>query len=184
MKISKNKYIILDRDGTLIEEKNYLHDPDQVSLLPGVIEGLKKLASAGYKFIVLTNQSGIGRGYFKESDMFLVNDRLSAILSEEEIRITRFYYCPHKPEEECRCRKPRLGMVHDACSELGLSFEDIDYVIGDKKSDVELADNIKIKSVLVMTGYGRTSIKEGVSATYIAEDLDQAADLIINDMGM
>ena len=112
MKISKNKYIILDRDGTLIEEKNYLHDPDQVSLLPGVIEGLKKLASAGYKFIVLTNQSGIGRGYFKESDMFAVNERLSFILSSEGIEITKFYYCPHKPEEGCRCRKPKPGMVH------------------------------------------------------------------------
>ncbi|MGD9639814.1 MAG: D-glycero-alpha-D-manno-heptose-1,7-bisphosphate 7-phosphatase, partial [Synergistaceae bacterium] len=152
--IENNKFIILDRDGTIIQDKNYLHDPDQVFLLPGVVKGLKKLSHKGFKFIVLTNQSGIGRGYFKESDMFLVNDRLSAILSEEGIRITRFYYCPHKPEEECRCRKPRLGMVHDACSELGLTIEDICCVIGDKKSDVELADNIGAASVLVLTGYG------------------------------
>lgn len=184
MKISKNKYIILDRDGTLIEERNYLHDPDQVSLLPGVIDGLKKLASAGYKFIVLTNQSGIGRGYFTESDMFSVNERLSSILSSEGIEITRFYYCPHKPEDGCRCRKPKPGMVYDACSELGLTIEDIDCVIGDKKSDVELADNIGAASVLVLTGYGRAVFQKDVRASFVAENIDKAADIIIKDLGM
>ena len=184
MKIKRNKYIILDRDGTLIEEKNYLHEPNQVSLLPGVIDGLKKLALEGYKFIVLTNQSGIGRGYFSESDMFSVNQRLSSILLAEGIEISGFYYCPHKPEDGCRCRKPKPGMVHDACSELGLTIEDIDCVIGDKKSDVELADNIGAVSVLVLTGYGRTVYQKDARACFVAEDIDQAADFIIKNLEM
>ncbi len=173
------KYIILDRDGTLIKDKNYLHDPQDVELLPGVVDGLKKLASGGFKFIVLTNQSGIGRGYYKESDLFLVNERISSMLSDEGIEITRYYYCPHKPEEECCCRKPKPGMVYRACSDLEIDFDGIHCVIGDKKSDVELADNIGVKSVLVLTGYGRSALEEGACASYVADDLDKAAELLL-----
>ncbi|NLD05531.1 MAG: HAD family hydrolase [Synergistaceae bacterium] len=175
------KLIILDRDGTLIEEKNYLHDPDEVKIIPGVVDGLKKLTCEGYKFIVLTNQSGIGRGYFEESDMFLVNAKISKLLSYEGIEILKFYYCPHKPEDDCKCRKPKPGMVNNACFELGLSIKDIYCVIGDKKSDVELAENIGVKSILVLTGYGRSSLKDGVCASHVTEDLKEAADLIIKE---
>ncbi|MDD4469239.1 MAG: HAD hydrolase-like protein [Acholeplasmataceae bacterium] len=95
-----------------------------------------------------------------------------------------FYFCPHKPEEGCRCRKPKPGMVQQACWELGLTIEDIGYVIGDKMSDVELADNIDALSVLVLTGYGRAVRQEDVSPSFVARDIDQAADFIIKDMGM
>ena len=107
--------------------------------------------------------------------MFAVNERLSFILSSEGIEITKFYYCPHKPEEGCRCRKPKPGMVQQACWELGLTIEDIGYVIGDKMSDVELADNIDALSVLVLTGYGRAVRQEDACS----QDIDQAADFII-----
>lgn len=177
-----SKFILLDRDGTLIEEKDYLHDPDDVIILPGVVEGLKKLAGEGYKFIVLTNQSGIGRGYFNDQDMFLVNAEISSLLLNEGVEILRFYHCPHAPEEECECRKPKPGMVYNACSELGLHIDDVYCVIGDKKSDIELAEKIGVKSILVLTGYGRSSLYDGVCASYIAEDLGDAAKFILNDV--
>ena len=179
---SNSKFILLDRDGTLIEEKNYLHDPDDVKILPGVIEGLKKLSGEGYKFIVLTNQSGIGRGYFDDQDMFLVNAKISSLLLNEGVEILRFYHCPHAPEEECECRKPKPGMVYNACSELGFFIDNIYCVIGDKKSDIELAENIGVKSILVLTGYGRASFRDGVCSSYIAEDLEDAAKFILNDV--
>jgi len=180
---SNSKFILLDRDGTLIEEKNYLHDPDDVKILPGVIEGLKKLSGEGYKFIVLTNQSGIGRGYFDDQDMLLVNAKISSLLLNEGVEILRFYHCPHAPEEECDCRKPKPGMVYNACSELGFFIDNIYCVIGDKKSDIELAENIGVKSILVLTGYGRSSFRDGVCSSYIAEDLEDAAKFILNDVG-
>ncbi len=179
---SNSNFIFLDRDGTLIEEKNYLHDPDDIKILPGVVEGLKKLACEGYKFIVLTNQSGIGRGYFEEQDMYSVNAKISLLLLNEGVEILRFYHCPHAPEEECECRKPKPGMVYNACSELGFLIDNIYCVIGDKKSDIELAENIGVKSILVLTGYGRSSFRDGVCASYIAEDLEDAAKFILNDV--
>ena len=94
-----------------------------------------------------------------------------------------FYFCPHKPEEGCRCRKPKPGMVQQACWELGLTIEDIGYVIGDKMSDVELADNIDALSVLVLTGYGRAVRQEDVRPSFAARGIDQAADFMIKDMG-
>ena len=182
MMYKKDKFIILDRDGTLIEEKNYLHDPDDVIIFPGVVEGLKKLADEGFKFIVLTNQSGIGRGYFDYQDMYSVNAKISLSLLNEGVEILRFYYCPHAPEENCECRKPKPGMVYNACSELGLHIDDVYCVIGDKKSDIELAENIGVKSILVLTGYGRSSFNDGVCASYIAKDLGDAAKFILNDV--
>ena len=177
-----SKFILLDRDGTLIEEKNYLYDPNDVKILPGVIEGLKKLAAEGYKFIVLTNQSGIGRGYFNDQDMYSVNAKISSLLSNQGVEILRFYHCPHAPEEDCECRKPKPGMVYNACSDLGFFINNIYCVIGDKKSDIELAENLGVRSILVMTGYGRSSFKGGVCASYIAEDLEDAAKFILDDV--
>ena len=178
---SNTKFILLDRDGTLIEEKNYLHDPNDVKILPGVVEGLKMLAAEGYKFIVLTNQSGIGRGYFDDQDMYSVNTKISSLLSNQGVEILRFYHCPHAPEEECACRKPKPGMVYNACSELGFFIDNIYCVIGDKKSDMDLAENIGVRSILVLTGYGRSCFKNGVCASYIADDLEDAAKFILND---
>lgn len=177
-----SKFILLDRDGTLIEEKNYLHDPDDVKILPGVVKGLKKLAAEGYKFIVLTNQSGIGRGYFNDQDMYSVNAKILLSLLNEGIEILRFYHCPHSPEEDCECRKPKPGMVYNASSELGFLIDDIYCVIGDKKSDIELAENIGVKSILVLTGYGRSTLEDGICSSYIAEDLEDAAKFILNDV--
>ncbi|MDD3673484.1 MAG: HAD-IIIA family hydrolase, partial [Synergistaceae bacterium] len=108
--------------------------------------------------------------------------KISLSLLNEGVEILRFYYCPHAPEENCECRKPKPGMVYNACSELGLHIDDVYCVIGDKKSDIELAENIGVKSILVLTGYGRSSFNDGVCASYIAKDLGDAAKFILNDV--
>lgn len=180
MNDKKNRYVILDRDGTLIVDKNYLHDPDEVELLPGVVDGLKKLISEGYGLIVVTNQSGVGRGYFGESEVQAVNSKLSALLNSHGIDVLGFYHCPHTPEDNCGCRKPAIGMVCEACRELCFSLGDVQCVIGDKTSDVSLADNLGVPSVLVLTGYGESCLNNGASPSFCAKNMMEAANYIIN----
>ncbi|MEG6552093.1 HAD-IIIA family hydrolase, partial [Desulfocurvibacter africanus] len=114
------RYVVLDRDGTIIVDKHYLADPEGVELLPGAVEGLARLAGAGLGLVVATNQSGIGRGYFGEEDLHLVNARLSEVLAEHGVHIERYYFCPHGPEADCACRKPCTGLLDQAARELGL----------------------------------------------------------------
>ncbi|MCE5202234.1 MAG: HAD family hydrolase [Synergistaceae bacterium] len=174
------KWIILDRDGTIIAEKGYLHDPDEVEILPGVIEGLTKLKEAGYKLIVLTNQSGIGRGYYSENDMEAVHSRISALLSEQGIEIAGYYHCPHTPDDGCGCRKPKTGLAGEAANELGFDLVEIACVIGDKRCDVELARNLGVPSILVKTGYGAEEYAEGVCALHTVQNLNEAAEIVLN----
>ncbi len=173
------KYILLDRDGTIIEDKHYLSDPEGVELIPGAQEGLKKMSDAGFGLIVVTNQSGIGRGYYGESDMRAVNERMEELLAGSGVRFTAIYHCPHAPDQECDCRKPATGMFDQAIAKYGISPEDT-YVIGDKICDVELGLAKGAAGILVRTGKG---IKEEPKckdrATYIADDLVDAADYIL-----
>lgn len=179
MKSGRRKWLILDRDGTLIQEKNYLHDPEGVVIYPEVIKGLCKLKESGYKFVVVTNQSGIGRGYYTENDLKAVNLRISSLLKEYGIEIAGYYHCPHVPGYGCSCRKPAAGLISTAASELGFDISDIAYVIGDKKSDVELAENIGVPSVLVKTGYGAEEYENGASPAFAVQDFNEAADVIL-----
>lgn len=147
--MSGGKWIALDRDGTLIADTGYLSDPDGVRILPGVAEGLRLLAGAGYRFIVITNQSGIGRGYFTERDARAVNARTEEILRASGVVIERSYYCPHTPEDGCRCRKPGTELAERAARELGFAPGDIHCVIGDKPCDAQLGQNLKTHFVLI-----------------------------------
>ena len=173
------KWLIMDRDGTLIEDRDYLHDPEEVVIFPEVISGLSKLGKSGYKFVVVTNQSGIGRGYYTESDMNAVNARISFLLMEYGIEIAGYYHCPHVPEYGCGCRKPRTGLLYSAAAALGFKLGDIAYVIGDKKSDVELAENIGVPSILVKTGYGAKEYANGACPSFAVQDFDEAANIIL-----
>ena len=177
------KWIILDRDGTLIVDKGYLHDPEEVKVFPEVVEGLSRLKEHGYKFIVITNQSGIGRGYYSERDMEAVHSKISSILIEHGIEISGYYHCPHVPNEDCKCRKPKSGLVSKAAAEIGFNFVEIACVIGDKKCDLELAENIRVPSILVMTGYGAREYAEGVRALYTAQDFNEAAEIVLKVNG-
>ncbi len=171
-------YVLLDRDGTVIVEKNYLADPDGVELLPGAVEGLRLLLAAGYGLVLITNQSGVGRGYFTLEDLGRVNQRLEQMLAEAGIRLEGIYICPHAPEQDCECRKPKPKLAIDAAAELGFDLQQA-WMIGDKSADVDLARNAGTRAVLVRTGYGRKTEAAGVVADYVAEDLSAAAARIL-----
>lgn len=149
--------VFLDRDGTIIVEKKYLKDPDQVYLEESVIEGLAQLQGMGHPLFVVSNQSGIGRGKFTENDTRRVNARVDGLLRQEGIEILAWYYCPHSPDADCACRKPLPGMALSAATDWGIRLAG-SYVIGDKRSDLELADAIGGTGILVTSGHGREDI--------------------------
>lgn len=152
--------ILLDRDGTIILDKHYLHDPEGVELFPDAGEALKQLAENGAQFFVLTNQSGIGRGYFTEDDFSLCTQRLAALLSFFGVKISSTEFCPHAPESGCNCRKPLVGMWQTLVDTFGIQA-DKSVMIGDKIADVELGLNAGLAaSILVLTGKGIAQAKE------------------------
>lgn len=163
--------LLLDRDGTLIEERHYLADPAGVKLLPGVGSALRRLRLAGYRLALATNQSGIGRGYFGAETLAAIHARMAALLLQEGVALDAILHCPHHPEEGCSCRKPRPGMLLQACSELGVAAAQ-SIVVGDKDCDVELARAGGAAAVLVRTGYG--------AATEAADRCDP--DLCVDDL--
>lgn len=134
------KALFLDRDNTLIKDKGYIHEPEKVEILPGVVEGLRLLREAGYLLIVVSNQSGIGRGYFRVEDFHAVNKRIQELLKPSNVQIDDFFFCPHKPEDNCNCRKPKTGMVKEAVKKWNIDLKK-SFVIGDKEIDVLLAAN-------------------------------------------
>lgn len=176
--MNRRRFVLLDRDGTVIEDKHYLCDPEGVELLPGAVEGLRRMQDMGFGLALLTNQSGVGRGYFTEDDVHAVNNRLLSLLREQNVRIDAVYHCPHAPEENCRCRKPEPGMMLQAAGELGFDpFES--FMIGDKLADMQLGRNAGAVSILVRTGKGaqEEDACRGI-ADHVVDDLAQAADII------
>jgi histidinol-phosphate phosphatase family protein len=172
--------VFLDRDGTLIVEKRYLSDPRGVELEEGVVDGLARLQEDGHPLIVLSNQSGIGRGMFTEQDAERVNERVAALLSGFGIHILAWYMCPHAPDFACDCRKPLPGMPLAASRDLGLALPG-SYVVGDKQCDLEVADAIGGTGILVTTGHGRDSVDWATRAGRpVAPGLRGAAEYIIS----
>ncbi len=176
-----SKYICFDRDGTINKEVEYLSRPEDVELYPEVIPALKKLNDAGYGIIIVTNQSGIGRGYYTEDDMHAVNNKITQLLSEQGIDVEKFYFCPHISNDGCRCRKPMSGMLDDAAAEFGFEMGKI-IVVGDKICDVELGQNVGGRGILLRTGHGyKVDLNsEVVKPDYVCEDLLEAVDWILN----
>ncbi len=151
------KTAFLDRDGTLIEERNYLSDPDQAVLLPGVAEGLKSLMDQGFRLVVVSNQSGVGRGYFTEAQAHKVNARVDEMLKRQGVDIAAWYICPHAPEQPCDCRKPSPGMVDQACAAFAVDLP-ASIMIGDKDIDLQLAGNTGMRGFLVTSGHAEKHI--------------------------
>src|SRR5690349_19298928 len=146
--------VFLDRDGTLIEEADYLSKPEGVVLYPGVGPALRRLMDFGFKLVIVTNQSGIGRGYFSEADMNRVNDRMLELLAADGVRIDKIYFAPEAPDQPSRGRKPSPQFLFDARDELGIDLAR-SFIIGDKLIDLECGWNAGVKrSILVRTGYG------------------------------
>ncbi|MBU1001244.1 MAG: HAD family hydrolase [Proteobacteria bacterium] len=149
--------IILDRDGTVILDKHYLCEPDGVEFIPGAARALDRMARAGLKLFVATNQSGIGRGYFSEGDYLAVEQRLGEMLAACGVCLAGSVFCPHAPEEHCPCRKPATGLWEALVRDHGLDPATT-VIIGDKPADISLGLNAGLAaSVLVLTGKGQAS---------------------------
>ena len=146
----KRPAVFLDRDGTLIEEVNYLSRVEDLRLYSYTADSVKLLKDNGFLLIVVTNQSGIGRGVYSEADMHSIHEAIQAELGGA---IDAFYFCPHLPDEGCKCRKPGLGMIKAAMAEFEIDLEN-SWMIGDKKIDVETGHAASLSTSLVSTGYG------------------------------
>lgn len=160
------KAIILDRDGTINVEKDYLHKIEDFEFEAGVVEGLKLLTTLGYIFVVVTNQSGIARGYYTEKDLEILNRYIASLLEKEGIKIEKFYFCSHHPEKgvgkykvECNCRKPNSGMLEEAIEEFGIDREK-SFMVGDNISDAEAGIKAGVTPIHVTTGHGIEHISD------------------------
>ena len=196
------KNVLLDRDGTIIVEKHYLHDPAQVELVPGAGQALGALKAVGLRLYVVTNQSGIGRGYYQEKDFQAVQARLRQLLEPFGAVLDGEAFCPHAPLEQCACRKPEQGLWLSLCAEHGLAPEET-VMIGDNASDVAFGLACCLaESILVLTGHGQRFARElGLDIpaeakawtrpfprlpgrpTVLAKDLAVAAAFILKNLG-
>jgi D-glycero-D-manno-heptose 1,7-bisphosphate phosphatase len=178
--------VFLDRDGTVIEEIEYLASPRQVRLIAGAADAIGRLNALGIPVVVVTNQAGVARGYFPESRVAEVHAHLDRLLAERSAHIDRYYVCPHHPQEgkapyrrECDCRKPRPGMLLRAAADLGLDLS-ASCLIGDKLSDLEAGASAGCQTILVRTGYG--ALHEGMAVAQnpcllvVADSLAEAVD--------
>jgi D-glycero-D-manno-heptose 1,7-bisphosphate phosphatase len=172
------RFVLIDRDGTLNLEKQYLSTPDQLELIPGAASALKRLQNAGWGICVVTNQSGIARGYFDAERVGKVHQRLTAMLAQFDVQLDGIYLCPHGPGEGCNCRKPLPGMILQAIAVHGFDPRKA-WVIGDKEVDVGLGHAVGAKAILVRTGYGK-QYELGTKADLVADDLAAGVDLILD----
>jgi D-glycero-D-manno-heptose 1,7-bisphosphate phosphatase len=175
--------IFLDRDGTIIEDKNYISRPEQVVVLPGAQAALRELCAAGFELFIVSNQSGVGRGYFSLADVEKVNEHLRQEFSRKGVEFKKIYVAPEAPETPSHGRKPSPQFLFDARDEFGIDLAR-SYMIGDKMIDLQCGWNAGVrKSILVRTGYGgqveRDFAKE-LSAALIVDDLPAAAVWILS----
>ncbi len=176
----KNKAIFLDRDGVIIEDKGYVHKAEDLKFIEGSIEALKLLSKTDYKLIVITNQAGIGRGYYSKKDYHKFTNIMLRKLSAEKARIDKIYFCPHHPDDNCDCRKPKIKMLKRAERDLSIDFSK-SWVIGDKTIDIKMGENAGCKTILVKTGCRGGDDNYKVSPTLITENLIEAAEYILNE---
>jgi len=172
----RRRYVVLDRDGTIIEEREYPSQPNEIALISGTGGALRELQRLGFGLVVLTNQSGIGRGFFDQNQLERVHERLTQLLVQEGVRLDGIYICPHTPEDNCLCRKPRLGLLQRAAEELRFRPEN-SIVIGDKDIDIDMGQRAGAMTFLVRTGYG-AQFENAVNADFVVEDLAAAAAVI------
>lgn len=176
--MSGDKAIFLDRDGVVVEDTGYVYKTEHFKLLPNAIKGMKLLRN--YKLFIVTNQSGIGRGFYTLSDFQKFNNHLLEQLKKHNVKIEKIYYCPHKPQDNCKCRKPKIKLLKDAEKEFKINLKS-SFVIGDKKSDIELGNNAGCKTILVLTGDGINANAKDEISDYIAKDLLDAAKWILRN---
>ena len=190
--IGKYRAVFLDRDGTINEEVGYLDSLEKLKLLAPSFAAIRRINESGMKAVVITNQSGVAKGYFTEDLVRRAHRAIQEMLREKGANIDRFYYCPHHPTDgegdyvkACECRKPEAGMLIRASREMDIDLPR-SYVVGDTAKDVETARKVGAKGILVKTGYGQQSIASGLEAAsvtpdYIAEDILDAVAWIMKD---
>lgn len=174
---SKRRFVLIDRDGTINVERHYLSDPDQLELIPGTAAAIRRLNAAGLGVAVVTNQSGVARGYFGLDQVARVHDRMVAMLAAEGAAIDGIYLCPHGPDADCTCRKPLPGMIEQAAAEHGFDPARA-FMVGDKEVDIGLGRAVGATTFLVRTGYGR-DYEAATKADHVVDDLAAAAAMIV-----
>ncbi len=180
---NRKPLLLIDRDGTLITEQDYLKDPKKVKFLAGSLAGLKRLYHAGYALVVVSNQSGVGRGLMTLSDVKKVTARFCQLVQRAGVRLAGVYWCPHHPNVNCACRKPKLGMVRQAARALKRSYRG-SISIGDKWCDVQLGKSTGGQGILVRTGHGRQTLRtKGThpDPVFIARNFASAARWILQN---
>lgn len=188
-----NRAVFLDRDGTINVEKHYLHKFEDFEFLPGAIEALRMLQDAGYILIIVTNQSGIGRGYYTEVDFLKLNEWMLNELEKKNVHISKVYYCPHLPNafvkeyrKNCACRKPALGMFESAIKEFNIDL-DHSYAIGDKLRDCTICEKSNCKGFLIEKNENLAVIEDVKAGKHIniryANNLMDSVKKIITENG-
>jgi len=179
--------VFLDRDGTINSDEGYVNRPELLSLIPGAAEAIRGLNTAGFPVFVVTNQSGIGRGYTTREGLEAVHQKLKALLKAQGAHLEGIYSCPHAPDRACRCRKPAPGMIVRAIQDFSKGRIDLSqsYIVGDKDLDLLLAKAVGSRPILVRTGYGRETERKlpslGLEQVPVVEDLAEAAARILNE---
>jgi len=174
----KSPAVFIDRDGTINEEIGFLHEPEKFALLPGVLEGLKKFQDMGYKIIIITNQGGIGLGYYTKEDFYKVNSVMLKAFSKAGIMVDKIYFCPHSLAENCQCRKPALGLIRLAEEQLNIDMSNSVF-IGDRTVDIETARRAGCRSILVKTGIAGKDGEYDTVPDFIADGVLEAAEIIL-----
>jgi heptosyltransferase-2 len=177
--------VFLDRDGTTNRDTGYIKTPDELQIFPGAVEAVARLKQAGARVVMITNQSGVGRGLFSTETLAAIHARLRAVFEAGGAPFDGLYYCPHHPDDGCACRKPGTAMVERAVTDLGLDLSRA-YVLGDQRRDVDLARRIGAKGILVTTGPTSAQAleelrQEGAAPDYVATDLSQAVTWLFAD---
>src|SRR5258708_37609783 len=165
-------FVLLDRDGTINFERHYLSDPQQVELLPDAARGLRLMQGLGLGLLVVTNQSGLARGYFDEACLKQIHLRLSELLAAEQVHLDGIFYCPHHPDDHCSCRKPGTALAHAAVQQFGFELTQC-FVVGDKVCDIDFGRRLSATTLLVRTGYGAATL--GAEPAYTVDNLYEAA---------
>jgi D-glycero-D-manno-heptose 1,7-bisphosphate phosphatase len=176
--VNPQRSILLDRDGTILVERGYLSEPAGVELLPHAAAGLRRLRELGFSLVVVTNQSAVGRGHFDVARLAEIHQRMTELLDAKGVKLDGIYFCPHRPEDHCACRKPRPGLVVEAAAALGFDPRR-SFLIGDKPCDIELGQAVGATTMLVRTGYGAEVEARGAARPdLVADDLLAAAEMI------
>jgi histidinol-phosphate phosphatase family protein len=177
-----NRAVFLDRDGVINEEVNYLSRPEDFQLLPRAAAAIRLLRKHGWRVIVVTNQSGVTRGYYTDADVAAIHERMRRDLARAQTQLDAVYFCPHHPDDDCDCRKPRTLLFERAATDFDLDLA-ASYFVGDKLTDLLPGKALGGHTILVLTGYGHQeqglARQQGFQPDHVADDLYSAAQWII-----